>query len=100
MVLHKQLRRAQVIAFFGKLRRCLVGDGGVCDGAYWARELHALGGEVRLMPAQYLKAHIKGDKTTLRMRKQFVRRWYGRQCASDVKVSETPKKRQHKSDLR
>ena len=26
---------------------------------YWARELGALGHEVRLMPAQYVKAYIK-----------------------------------------
>ena len=32
-VLRKQLRRAQVLAFFSRLPRCLVGDGGMCDGA-------------------------------------------------------------------
>ena len=29
---------------------------------HWARELHALGHEVRLMPAQYVKAYIKRNK--------------------------------------
>src|SRR5262249_8095189 len=29
---------------------------------YWARELAALGHEVRLMPAQYVKAYIKRNK--------------------------------------
>src|SRR4029079_2557426 len=29
---------------------------------YWARELSALGHEVRLMPAQYVKAYIKRNK--------------------------------------
>src|SRR6516225_2737055 len=29
---------------------------------YWARELGALGHEVRLMPAQYVKAYIKRNK--------------------------------------
>jgi hypothetical protein len=29
---------------------------------YWARELRALGHEVRLMPAQYVKAYIKRNK--------------------------------------
>jgi len=33
----------------------------VCNGAYWARELAALGHEVRLMPAQYVK-DIKRNK--------------------------------------
>jgi hypothetical protein len=55
---------------------------------YGARELRALGHEVRLMPAQYVTAHVKRDKTTLRMRKRFVSWWRGRQCASEVKVSD------------
>src|SRR6266550_7289208 len=29
---------------------------------YWARELRALGHEVRLMPAQYVKAYVKRNK--------------------------------------
>src|SRR5438093_2616246 len=29
---------------------------------YWARELGALGHEVRLMPAQYVKAYVKRNK--------------------------------------
>ena len=45
-----------MLAFFGKLRRCLVGMEACATVNYWARELHALGHEVRLMPAQYVKA--------------------------------------------
>jgi transposase len=29
---------------------------------YWARELQAVGHEVRLMPAQYVKAYVKRNK--------------------------------------
>src|ERR1700730_15328486 len=29
---------------------------------YWARELRAVGHEVRLMPAQYVKAYVKRNK--------------------------------------
>src|SRR5215471_15944277 len=36
--------------------------GSVCDGSLLARELAALGHEVRLMPAQYVKAYIKRNK--------------------------------------
>src|SRR5262245_10422397 len=37
--------------------------GGACATAhYWGRELRALGHEVRLMPAQYVKAYIKRNK--------------------------------------
>ena len=35
--------------------RCLVGMEACATAHYWARELSALGHEVRLMPAQYVK---------------------------------------------
>src|SRR5215471_19516898 len=50
-VLRKQLRRAQVLAFFSRLPPCLVGLEACATAHYWARELRALGHEVRLMPA-------------------------------------------------
>ena len=61
-VLRKQLRRAQVLAFFSRLPPCLVGLEACATAHYWARELCALGHEVRLMPAQYVKAYIKRNK--------------------------------------
>src|SRR5262245_33819972 len=51
-VLRKQLRRAQVLAFFSRLPPCLVGLEACATAHYWTRELRALGHEVRLMPAQ------------------------------------------------
>ena len=61
-VLRKQLRRAQVLAFFSRLPPCLVGLEACSTAHYWARELGALGHEVRLMPAQYVKAYVKRNK--------------------------------------
>src|SRR2546428_213775 len=61
-VLRKQLRRAQVLAFFSRLPPCLVGLEACATAHYWARELRALGHEVRLMPAQYVKAYVKRNK--------------------------------------
>jgi transposase len=61
-VLRKQLRRGQVLAFFSKLPPCIVGLEACATAHYWARELGALGHEVRLMPAQYVKAYIKRNK--------------------------------------
>jgi transposase len=61
-VLRKQLRRAQVLAFFSRLPRCVVGMEACGTAHYWARELRALGHEVRLMPAQYVKAYVKRNK--------------------------------------
>ena len=61
-VLRKQLRRNQVLAFFSRLPRCLVGLEACATAHYWARELRSLGHEVRLMPAQYVKAYVKRNK--------------------------------------
>jgi transposase len=61
-VLRKRLRRGQVLAFFSGIPRCVVGLEACATAHYWARELGALGHEVRLMPAQYVKAYIKRNK--------------------------------------
>src|SRR5436189_5911600 len=46
----------------GTTPRCVVGLEACATAHYWARELGALGHEVRLMPAQYVKAYIKRNK--------------------------------------
>src|ERR1700751_326223 len=61
-VARKRLRRGQVLAFFSRIPRCVVGLEACATAHYWARELRALGHEVRLMPAQYVKAYIKRNK--------------------------------------
>ncbi len=59
VVLRRQLRRGQVLTFFSRMEPCLIGTE-ACSGAhYWARELSALGHEVRLMPAAYVKPYVK-----------------------------------------
>jgi hypothetical protein len=57
------LRRAEVLAFFRGLSPCLVGIEACGTAHHWAREIHALGHEVRLMPASYVKAYVKRGKT-------------------------------------
>jgi transposase len=61
-VLKKALRRAQVLAFFRDLPSCLIGMEACATAHHWARELIALGHEVRLMPPQYVKAYVKRNK--------------------------------------
>ncbi len=46
----RQLRRRQVLAFFKKQWPCLVGMEACATAHYWAREIAALGHEVKLMP--------------------------------------------------
>ena len=62
VVIRKQLRRSQVLAFFKALPRCLVGMEASATAHYWARELTKLGHQVRLMPAKDVKAYVKRNK--------------------------------------
>lgn len=63
VIVRRQLRRGQVLTFFGSLAPCLVGIEACASAHHWARELIALGHEVRLMPAAYVKAYVKRGKT-------------------------------------
>src|SRR5450755_2737906 len=58
----KQLKRAQVIAFFTQLPPCLIGME-ACGGAhFWARRLTALGHTVKLIAPQFVKPYVKTHK--------------------------------------
>ncbi len=54
-VLRKQLRRNQVLAFFARQERCLIGMEACAGAHHWARELAAQGHEVRLIAPQFVK---------------------------------------------
>jgi transposase len=62
VVVRKQLRRSQVLAFFAALAPCLIGMEACATAHYWARELTKLGHKVRLMPAKDVKAYLKRNK--------------------------------------
>lgn len=58
----KQLKRKQVLSYMAKLEPCLIVME-ACSGAhYWARELIALGHQVKLIAPQYVKPYVKGNK--------------------------------------
>ena len=61
-VIRRQLRRRQVLPFFRKQPACLVGIEACATSHHWARELGALGHEVRIMPAAYVKPYVKRNK--------------------------------------
>lgn len=55
VVLRKRLRRAQVLSFFADLPGCVVGLEACGSAHFWARELIALGHDVRIIPPSYVK---------------------------------------------
>jgi transposase len=62
VVTRQQLRRSALLKFFGKQPRSLVGMEACASAHYWARELSALGHEVRLMPPPRVKAYVPRGK--------------------------------------
>lgn len=63
VVVRKALRRVQMMPFFTKLAPCLIGMEACGTSHHWARELAALGHDVRLMPPAYVKPYVKRGKT-------------------------------------
>ena len=58
----KKLRRAEVMRFFEAIPACLVGMEACATAHFWAREISALGHQVRLMPPSYVKAYLRRQK--------------------------------------
>jgi len=62
MVKKKQLKRKQLLNYFAQLEPCLIAMEACGSANYWARELQALGHEVKLIAPQYVKPYVKGNK--------------------------------------
>ena len=62
VVFRKKLRREQLLVFFANQPRCLVAMEACASAHYWAREIGALGHEVRLIPPAYVKPFVKRQK--------------------------------------
>ena len=62
VVLQKKLRRGAVLDFLGKLDPCLIGMEACATSHHWAREIAALGHDVRLIPPAYVKPYVKRQK--------------------------------------
>jgi transposase len=55
-VLNKAVKRAQLLAHFANRSPCLIGMEACSSAHHWARQLVQMGHQVRLMPAQFVKA--------------------------------------------
>lgn len=62
IIVRRQLRRRQLLTFFERLDPCLIGMEACATAHHWARQIAALGHEVRLMPPRYVKPYVKRNK--------------------------------------
>ena len=62
IVLQKKLRRGAVVKFLSKLEPCLIGTEACATSHYWAREIAALGHDVKMIPPAYVKPYVKRQK--------------------------------------
>ena len=65
-VVQKRLSRGKMVDFFSKLPPCVVALEACGTSHYWGRTLRALGHEVRLIPAGYVKPFVRRNKTDAR----------------------------------
>ena len=63
VLFNRPIRRKQALAFLQRVPPCLVGIEACGSAHHWARELTAIGHNVRLMPASYVKPYVKRGKT-------------------------------------
>jgi transposase len=66
IVLHLKTSRAQLERRLANVPRCLVGMEACSGSHHIGRQLEALGHDVRLIPAQYVKPFLKGHKNDYR----------------------------------
>lgn len=62
VVSKRMLKRSRVLPYFANLPGSLVGMEACASAHYWARELSALGHQVKLIPPQYVKPYVRGNK--------------------------------------
>jgi transposase len=61
-VVKRQLKRSQMMKFFGELPPALIGIEACGTAHHWGRELAGLGHQVRLIPPAYVKPYVKRQK--------------------------------------
>ena len=63
VVIRKQLRRGQVLEFFGRQPWFVVAMEACASAHFWGRELARLGHEVRFIPPAYVRPFVKRQKS-------------------------------------
>jgi transposase len=62
-ICRRQLKRQQVADFFVKRRSCVIAMEACGSAHYWGRKFAAMGHEVRLIAAQFVRPFVKSNKT-------------------------------------
>ncbi|MFM2272763.1 MAG: hypothetical protein RL702_1828 [Pseudomonadota bacterium] len=62
IVWRKKVRRGALLETLAQIPACLVGMEACATAHHWAREISALGHQVRLMPPAYVKAYLRRQK--------------------------------------
>lgn len=62
VIIKKMLRRSQLLNYFINQTPCLVGMEACASAHHWARKLIALGYTVKMIPPQYVKPYVRGNK--------------------------------------
>jgi len=84
----RQIKRAKLTEFFAKCQRSLVAMEACGTSHHWARVIRSFGHEVKLLPAQHVKAFLLRDKTDA----MGMRRRFGSQPSSPIS-SPSPSRR-------
>ena len=58
----RMLKRTEVLKYFAKIEPCVVAMEACASSHYWGRELEKLGHTVKLIPPQFVKPYVKGNK--------------------------------------
>lgn len=62
VMVRRQLRRAELLSFFGELPACVVGMEACGSAHHWARQIGALGHTVRLLPPARVQPYVQPGK--------------------------------------
>ena len=82
IVLQKKVRRGALLDILSRLEPCLIGMEACPSSHFWAREIAALGHDVRLIPPAYVKPFVKRQKTTQPMPRRSAKPPSVRRCGS------------------
>ncbi|MCI0622215.1 MAG: IS110 family transposase, partial [Acidobacteria bacterium] len=66
VVLRRKLSRSQMMVRLANLPRCLIGMEACVGAHHLSRQLQEFGHDARLMPAQYVKPYLRGQKNDFR----------------------------------